>query len=699
MQKAVYQVKELNHWQGPQGEIRGIFLGQDDKVWIAVSTTVKTNDGDENNIISLWDSESRQVTELPLGNFKNVSFRNISFSPDGKLAIAGQNKTIYLCGLESKHCKDLLKVPNSIEIESVSFSHDGKSLAFIISRQRGGGAYSWEKPRSVYLWNLQSREGLKELPGYSETQGITVEDVRFSSDGYHIVEVFKDHNNSSSKIPDISLSKIHFWDYLSKRELGVTANNSKLLQSDLSSHNNLKDVILSSDSKKMVTIPLIISPGVSKICSIDFWDLSYIGANSTQKPSKNFDEGCSADFNPNPDNNQLAIGGINGDISFYNSNSMHYYDSNSYSEQKLTEWKAHEGAVKNVKFSSDGKRLITIGEDGVIRLWNTQESQSSLPSLPIDKKIESISVSPNGQQIALTDSQGAASLWDVSHQTLTPLPRTEGSFTSVIFTPDGKHFAGANKDNTISIFDIYGKLVSPNKFKLPSGNLKNMIFRPDGKLFIIVEYDKDKYLTYYMVDFSNNSKPNEIRIGGYLNKGYKFMGYTFYNGKFVAATPDIEDTRGSTSGKVNLKDLSLDNIINNISTKKLTKLNADFMTDKVAFNIDGNLMAITQQKIGKPDGTVMLWDIDANQIVQNFKTYSKVYENKTFKDTELQTDAIKSLSLSADGSTLAILGQDGKVMLWHTGLDELLMQGCQQAHNYLATLGEKNSDRHLCDKN
>ncbi|WDD36669.1 caspase family protein (plasmid) [Nostoc sp. UHCC 0926] len=692
LQKAVYQVKELNPWQGPQGNICGIFLSQDDKVWIAVSTPVNIINDCHEGDISLWDSESQQVTKLPSGNFYNVSF-----SPDGsQLAIVGSNKTIRLCGLESKHCKDLpkVKVSSSSEIESVSFSRDGKSLALIISRLRDGS--SWEKQRSAYLWNLQSREGLKKLPGYSETQGIPVEDMRFSSDGYHIVEVFKDHNNSSSKIPDILLSKIHFWDYLSERELGVTANNSKLLQANLSSHNNFKDVILSSDGNKMVTIPRIISPGVSKICSINFWDLSYIQANSTQKPSKTFTEACSANFNPY--NNQLAIGGINGDISFYNSNSMHYYDSNSYSEQKLTEWKAHEGAVKNVKFSSDGKRLITIGEDGVIRLWNTQESQSSLPSLPIDKKIESISVSPNGQQIALTDSQGAASLWDVSHQTLTPLPRTEGSFTSVIFAPDGKHLAGANKDNTITIFDIYGKLVYPNKFKLPSGNLKNMIFSPDGKLFIIVEYDKYKYLTYYMVDFSNNSKPNEIRIGGYLSKGYKFMGYTFSrNAKFVAATPDIEDTRGSTSGKVNLKDLSLDNIINNISITKLTKLNADFMTDKVAFNIDGNLMAITQQKIGKPDGTVMLWDIYANQIVQNFKTYFKAYENKTFKDTELQTGAIKSLSLSTDGSTLAILGQDGKVMLWHTGLDELLMQGCQQARNYLATLDEKNSDRHLCD--
>ena len=685
LQKAVYQVKELNRWQRPQGEISGIFLGQDDKVWIAVSN-VKANNCHKDDIsISLWDSKSQQATKLASGN---CYFKNVSFSPDGsQLAIVGPNKTIHLCGLESKHCKDfLLEVPNSIEIEieSVSFSGDGKSLAFIISGS-GKDVSTGGKLHGAYLWNLQSREGLKKLSGYLETQGIPVKHMRFSSDDHHIVEVvevLKDHNNSSSKIPYF-LTNIHFLNHLSKHELGVTANNLKSLRSDSSSpFYNFKDVILSSDGNKMVTIPGINSAGVSKSksCYMNFWDLSYIQANSTQKSLKDFNEACSADFNPNPYNNQLAIGGINGDISFY--------DSNIHEQKLLTEWKAHEGVVENVKFSSDGKRLITIGEDGTIRLWNTQEEQSSLPSLPIDKKIESISVSPNGQQIALIDSEHAASLWDVSHQTLTPLSRTEGSFTSVIFDPDGKHFAGAKIDNTIIVFDISGKLVYPNKFKLPSGELKNMIFRPDRKLFIIIEHDRK--LFYSEVDFSKNNKPSEIKCDH--NQGHTCMGYTFNDDKFIVANLDIANPLPETFGTVDLQDFSGNN---SIDFKKLTKLSADFKTDKVAFNIDGNLMAITQQKKGEPDGTVMLWDIDANQIVKTFKTYSKAYKNKTSKGTE--SGAIKSLSLSADGSILAILNQDGKVMLWHTGLDELLMQGCQQARNYLKTLDEKNSDRHLCD--
>ena len=148
------------------------------------------------------------------------------------------------------------------------------------------------------------------------------------------------------------------------------------------------------------------------------------------------------------------------------------------------------------------------------------------------------------------------------------------------------------------------------------------------------------------------------------------------NGEFIGANVFVPDTRGPVFGNVYLQDLSSGKSIIN-----LTKLNAAFDADKVAFNLDSKLMAITQQGYNKTDGEVMLWDVYANQLMNKFKAY----EDKSFNNaTERPERLIKSLSLSADGSTLAILGQDGKVKWWHTGLDELLIQGCQQARNYLA---------------
>jgi WD40 repeat protein len=68
----------------------------------------------------------------------------------------------------------------------------------------------------------------------------------------------------------------------------------------------------------------------------------------------------------------------------------------------------------------------------------------------------------------------------------------------------------------------------------------------------------------------------------------------------------------------------------------------------------------------------------------------------TFKNQ--QRGKVTSISLSADGSLLATLREDSTAKLWRIGdFDELLEQGCDQVRDYLATLDENNSDRHLCD--
>lgn len=57
-----------------------------------------------------------------------------------------------------------------------------------------------------------------------------------------------------------------------------------------------------------------------------------------------------------------------------------------------------------------------------------------------------------------------------------------------------------------------------------------------------------------------------------------------------------------------------------------------------------------------------------------------------------------ALVLMAVSWLSAVIGKDGKVKLWQLGgLDELLERGCERVRGYLATLDEKNSDRHLCD--
>jgi WD40 repeat protein len=48
--------------------------------------------------------------------------------------------------------------------------------------------------------------------------------------------------------------------------------------------------------------------------------------------------------------------------------------SSLYTEQ---EFKAHKGVILTMKFSLDGKYLASVGEDGIVRVWQVVENERS----------------------------------------------------------------------------------------------------------------------------------------------------------------------------------------------------------------------------------------------------------------------------------------------------------------------------------
>jgi WD40 repeat protein len=158
LRKAVYQVKELNRWQLPEqskNSVLDMVLNSDGKILVAI----KSSDS-----VSLWDSQSKQLTQLG----SNIS--SVSFSPNGsQLAIGGKDGTVRLWDVKSKSfTKPAYALQDSVT--SIKFSPNGKRVGLIVENEN--------HQRIAYPWNLQRQS--KALLNLSKEPNVTIEKLHLS---------------------------------------------------------------------------------------------------------------------------------------------------------------------------------------------------------------------------------------------------------------------------------------------------------------------------------------------------------------------------------------------------------------------------------------------------------------------------------------------------------------------------------------
>jgi WD40 repeat protein len=107
---------------------------------------------------------------------------------------------------------------------------------------------------------------------------------------------------------------------------------------------------------------------------------------------------------------------------------------------------SHARPVEGAAFSADGKLVVTGGDDGTARVWDTATGQPTGLVLEHPREVNSVAFSPEGRTILTGSSDGIARLWDASTGRLAGPPlrhevRNEGrDFVTVLFSPDGESF-------------------------------------------------------------------------------------------------------------------------------------------------------------------------------------------------------------------------------------------------------------------
>ena len=123
---------------------------------------------------------------------------------------------------------------------------------------------------------------------------------------------------------------------------------------------------------------------------------------------------------------------------------------------------AHGGAVLDVEFSRDGRRVATGGVDGVARVWEVARGKlrEALTLRGHANPVGSVSFDRTGTRlVTLGQHSGEARVWDVSPagrgEVLTlPGPQTDWQ-PDIAFTPDGRRLvASSGREGTVRVWSV-----------------------------------------------------------------------------------------------------------------------------------------------------------------------------------------------------------------------------------------------------
>jgi WD40 repeat protein/predicted Ser/Thr protein kinase len=327
------------------------------------------------------------------------------------------------------------------------------------------------------------------------------------------------------------------------------------------------------------------------------------------------------------------------------------------------EWEArklsdgHNGAVKQMAFSPSGNRLVSVGIDSKILVWDFARRTKIGNLVSDDGAVNAVAFSTDGRQFATAGANKNVFVWDaVSLAKRGVLNGHSAAVNSLAYSPDGRLLASVGDDNRTVLWNAYMfTKICEWPFGGPWGNI---LFVSGNVLLSSHGVGWDTRTGREVVNFRSKiegavnfealspDRKHMVRVGG----GGTVVFWDLDKGHSVSTTHPHQDHAWTAAYSPDGRWVATgaDDIIlwEAKVHKKLLRLEQASTVRGLIFAPDSRWLVSAHD-----DGSILIWDALEHDKVANLKGHSK---------------SVNAVAISPSGKWLASGSDDRSVIVWDT---------------------------------
>jgi WD40 repeat protein len=534
-----------------------------------------------------------------------------SFSPDGAhLAIATAKGSVCVFKAVNHEFVWHFQAPN---VKAIQFSKDSSKLF------AGGEPYESSPPggRTVYAWDIRSGTKVIELPVATSSIAISptadriltagsdlIATLRKTEDGTELIQ-FKGHTD---KITSLAITP--------NGKAGVTAGRDGTVRIWTYDEDKKAEVA------RIIHIPegiaaesVAISSSGRFLLSGDANGNAYVWDYSTGSQLSDLSRPRIMSLTLTNDRRRLLLGGHDGSIRVWD----------IANGRQVTKIRAHKSIVWEIRASSRGSYIVSIGNDDA-RIWDARTLQQIREIRDITNPVWSADTSTDERFLVTGHQNGDINVWDIATGNLEANRKGKGDrgekgawlpLLSVRFSPDDKFILAGGREDEAELWS-------------PSGGWTDKLhYPPKGSTISTIQPKRD---------------PPEERHGGMTIR-------PAWSPHFGNSSPAVYSSDARMIAQASFYKSEDGGVLiwqmgeGRTQTKFLRELSGHYgkPIKAVSFSLDGRRLLT-----GGQDGNAQVWSIDDGQVLKTLKGH-----------TDIVTDAA-----FVSNSTVVTASYDGTIRFW-----------------------------------